>query len=161
MSAKLRIKAKGIEIEWEGELEFLRSEVPDLVASIIQAIGTGTAEENDEAEEAADTNGTSQASTTTFTTAGAAAKLKVKSAPELFKIALAKLQASDSIEPATREQILHEMKKAPRVYNSNMNKNLSQTIDGLLSRNEINEPSHGQYALSHNTYERLIEKLRQ
>ena len=41
MSAKLRIKAKGIEIEWEGEVEFLKSEVPALIASIIEAIGGG------------------------------------------------------------------------------------------------------------------------
>jgi hypothetical protein len=45
VSAKLRIKTKGIEIEWEGEVEFLKAEVPDLIASIIQAIGNGSPEE--------------------------------------------------------------------------------------------------------------------
>jgi hypothetical protein len=53
VSAKLRIKAKGIEIEWEGEVEFLKSEVPALIASIIEAIGGGAPEESEESDEGA------------------------------------------------------------------------------------------------------------
>ncbi|NOJ50373.1 hypothetical protein [Bradyrhizobium archetypum] len=152
MSAKLRIKTKGIEIEWEGEVEFLKSEVPDLIASIIQAIGGAGNDEN--ADEVPTTS-----QTKTFTTASAAAKMQAGSGPELFKIALAKLQISDGIEPASRDKIHDEMKNAARFYNPNMGKNLTQTIEGLLSRGEINEPSSGNYALSHAAYEKFVEKL--
>jgi hypothetical protein len=34
MTAKLRIKAKGIEIEWEGEVDYLKNDLPDLIAAI-------------------------------------------------------------------------------------------------------------------------------
>jgi hypothetical protein len=34
MTAKLRIKAKGIEIEWEGEVDYLKNDLPDLIAAM-------------------------------------------------------------------------------------------------------------------------------
>jgi hypothetical protein len=37
MTAKLRVKAKGIEIEWEGEVEYLKNDLPDLIAAIVTA----------------------------------------------------------------------------------------------------------------------------
>lgn len=112
MSAKLRIKAKGIEIEWEGEVEFLKTEVPDLIASIIQAIGSAAGDPDEQ-----EGNGGDRAQhTAKFTTASAAAKLQPGSGNELFKIALAKLQISDAIEPAPRAQIHNEMKAAPKFY---------------------------------------------
>jgi hypothetical protein len=153
MTAKLRIKAKGIEIEWEGEVEFLKSEVPDLIASIIQAIGMNLEEGTETGEQAA----SERLSSGTFTTGAAAAKLQAKSSAELFKVALAKLQISDGIEPATRDQVLAEMRNAPRVFNENMRKNMTNTIAALLSRGEINEPSSGSYALSHSAYEKFTE----
>ena len=160
MSAKLRIKAKGIEIEWEGEVEFLKTEVPDLIASIIEAIGDGLPEEPEGAGEGT-TNATSGTSPSNrFTTASAAAKLQAKFASELFKAALLKLQMSDGVEPASRAQIHDEMKLAPRVYKPSMRGNLSQTIGSLMDQGEINEPSSGNYVLSDSTYEQLAQRLR-
>jgi hypothetical protein len=57
-------------IEWEGEVEFLKSEVPDLIASIIQAIGINI-EEPPTDEDAQ--NDSERPSAGTFTTAAAAA----------------------------------------------------------------------------------------
>ena len=75
MSAKLRIKAKGIEIEWEGEVEFLKSEVPDLIASIIEAIGPGISEDTEESSEGAP-NVLKTGPSGRFTTASAAASCR-------------------------------------------------------------------------------------
>lgn len=144
MTAKLRIKTKGIEIEWEGEVEFLKSEVPDLIASIIQAIGSGSPEEEEESDEGAANAFNGASASSRFTTASAAAKLQARSAPELFKAALLKLQ-SDGVEPASRAQIHDEMKRAPRVYRPTMRGNLSKTIAGLMDQGEINEPSTGNF----------------
>lgn len=161
MSAKLRIKAKGIEIEWEGDAEFLKSELPDLIASIIEAIGDGSSEELQENSGGESNASGDPSSSIKFTTASAAAKLQVRSGPELFKVALLKLQMSDGVEPAARAQIHSEMKMAHRVYKPSMRTNLSHTITKLLGQGEVNEPSTGKYSLSHSAYEQLAERIRQ
>jgi hypothetical protein len=160
VSAKLRIKAKGIEIEWEGEVEFLKSEVPDLIASIIEAIGSALPEEPEERSEGATNTLNGASASEQFTTASAAAKLQARSATDLFKAALLKLQMSDGIEPASRGQIHDEMKRAPRVYKSSMRGNLSHSIGTLMGQGEINEPSTGNFVLSHSTYEQLAQRLK-
>ncbi|MGJ5006332.1 hypothetical protein ACQR05_01080 [Bradyrhizobium oligotrophicum] len=158
MSAKLRIKAKGIEIEWEGEVEFLKSEVPGLIASIIDAIGAGTEDVPGESGEDP-ASGSNGHNTNKFTTASAAARLKARSAAELFKAALLKLQISDGIEPATRAQIHDEMKLAPRVYKPTMQGNLSKTIASLMDQGEINEPVSGSFVLSDSMHEQLLQRI--
>jgi hypothetical protein len=157
VSAKLRIKTKGIEIEWEGDVEFLKAEVPDLIASIIQAIGAGEGFEDEETGTESDEGA---ASAGTFTTASAAARVQAKTGPELFKVALTKLQ-SDGIEPAKRMQILTEMKSASKFYKPSMLNNLNRTIDTLLSTGEVNEPSKGVYALSHTAQDALLRRISQ
>lgn len=162
MSAKLRIKTKGIEIEWEGEIEFLKSEVPDLIASLLDAIGSGLEQDDEiipDSRAEPTGSGTNGTATHPFTTASAAAKLKVKSGTELFKAALAKLQISEGVEPASRGQILDEMKSAPRFYKPSMRGNLTKMIDSLIEQGEINEPSTGHFVLSHPTYEKIARNL--
>jgi hypothetical protein len=160
VSAKLRIKAKGIEIEWEGEVEFLKSEVPALIASIIEAIGGGAPEESEESDEGAANTFNGAGPPSRFTTASAAAKLQARSATDLFKAALLKLQMSDGVEPASRAQIHDEMKLAPRAYKPSMLGNLSKTIASLMDQGEVNEPSTGNFVLSDSTYEQLAQRLK-
>jgi hypothetical protein len=117
MSAKLRIKAKGIEIEWEGDVEYLKNDLPDIISAIIGALGIVPEDGGTEDAAPAVLNAGK-----TFTTAALAAKLKPKTANDLFKVALAKLQISDQIEPATRAQIHDEMKRAPKFYKPAMQK---------------------------------------
>ncbi|WP_425990944.1 hypothetical protein [Afipia sp. DC4300-2b1] len=154
MTAKLRIKAKGIEIEWEGEVEYLKNDLPDLISAIVDALGVGVSDDEiDEIETLA------VGSDKKFTTAALAAKIQPKSAPELFKVALAKLQLSDKIEPASRAQIHSEMKNAPKFYKPSMRGNLGKTIDGLLGAGEINEPSSGNFALTQSAQELIQTKI--
>lgn len=159
MSGKLRIKTKGIEIEWEGDVEFLKSEVPELIGSIIAAISSALPEELEESGGTAiDLNGGTASSP--FTTAQAASKLKARTANDLFKAALLKLQLSDGIEPASRTKIHDEMKLAPRVYKRAMLGNLTKVIDKLMDQGEINEPAPGNYVLSNSTYEQLAQRIK-
>ena len=156
MTAKLRIKTKGIEIEWEGEVEFLKSEVPDLIASIIQAIGGAPVDSTGD-----DVGSDEPLNNLQFTTAAAAAKVQPKTAAELFKVALAKLQISDGVEPASRAAVLEEMKAAPKFYKPTMSGNLTKTIDALLAAGEINEPSTGNFALSQAQQNQLQTRISQ
>lgn len=154
MTGKLKIKAKGIEIEWEGDVAFLKNDLPDLIASLHDVLSV------DAADEPADGNGKeSDGPTGSFTTAALAAKVQPGSASELLKVALAKLQLSDKIEPATRSQILAEMKKAPKFYKPSMRGNLGQTINTLLTNGAINEPQTGSYALTQAVQEQMQAKI--
>jgi hypothetical protein len=156
MTAKLRIKAKGIEIEWEGEVDYLKNDLPDLIAAIVAALGISPGDDDDaeEGDAAAPLNPEMK-----FTTAALAAKVQPKTSADLFKVALAKLQLSDKIEPAERAQIHNEMKNAPKIYKPSMFKNLSQTIGQLLSAGEINEPATGKFALTPKAQQEVQAKL--
>lgn len=154
MTAKLRIKAKGIEIEWEGDVEYLKNDLPDLIASIVAALGVNTSDSDDEAGETANLG-----ADTKFTTAALAAKVQPKSAAELFKVALAKLQLSDKLEPASRAEVHKEMKNAPKFYKPSMANNLNNTIDALLGAGEINEPSKGNFTLTPKAQDEIQKKI--
>jgi hypothetical protein len=156
MTAKLRIKARGIEIEWEGEVDYLKNDLPDLIAAIVSALGINPSEES---EDEADTSSATLKSGIKTTTAALAAKLKPGTGAELFKLALAKLQLSDDVEPATRAQIHNEMRTASKFYKPNMKNNLNNMIDTLLGQGAINEPNTGSYALTQSTLEELQAKL--
>ena len=155
MTAKLRIKAKGIEIEWEGEVDYLKNDLPDLIAAIVAVLGITPGE--DDIEE--DDDATPINPETKFTTAALAAKVQPATASDLFKVALAKLQLSDKIEPASRAQVHNEMKNAPKFYKQSMRGNLNRTIDGLLSVGDINEPSKGNFALTEKAQQEIQAKL--
>jgi hypothetical protein len=128
------------------------------VDSCYQPIGNGSTQEEEETGDSSSGYNNTNAPNT-FTTASAAARLQARSGPDLFKAALLKLQMSDGVEPATRARILDEMKLAPRVFKPSMRGNLTKIIDGLLDQGEINEPSSGNYVLSHPTYEQLVGNL--
>lgn len=154
MSAKLRIKAKGIEIEWEGEVDYLKNDLPDLIAKIVSALGNIPPDDEDtDGDEGFTGHGT-------FTTAALAAKVQPSNGPELFKVALAKLQISDKVDRATRNQIHTEMKSASKFYKPSMLNNLTKAIDTLLKSGAINEPSKGNFALSHDAQEQYLAKLK-
>jgi hypothetical protein len=156
MTAKLRIKARGIEIEWEGEVDYLKNDLPDLIAAIVAALGINAVDDDDEPGEL---EAVFVKPGKTFTTAALAAKLKPSSGPDLFKVALAKLQLSDKIEPATRVQIHNEMKAAPKYYKQTMRGNLGNTIATLLGQGAINEPSEGTYALTEEAQQEIQTKI--
>jgi hypothetical protein len=75
-----------------------------------------------------------------------ASKTKPDTGSKLFLTALAKLQLSDGIDPASRNQIHDEMKTVSSVYKSNMQGNLTKIIKQLMDNGSINEPATGQFA---------------
>jgi hypothetical protein len=129
---------------------------PDLIAAIVSALGINPGD--DESEDQSDGSATLKSGIKT-TTSALAAKLKPGTGAELFKLALAKLQLSDDVEPATRAQIHNEMKTATKFYKPNMKNNLNNMIDTLLGQGAINEPETGSYALTQATLEELQTKL--
>jgi hypothetical protein len=145
MTAKFRMQVRGVQIEWEGEAAFLKDQLPSIVAKIVEAVSQlpeETTTEND-ASPPAPKNVVGK-----FTTANMASKTKPDTGSKLFLTALAKLQLSDRIDPASRNQIHDEMKTVSSVYKSNMQGNLTKIIKQLMDNGSINEPATGQFALS-------------
>jgi hypothetical protein len=157
MTAKLRIRTKGVEIEWEGEVDFLKSELPSLVGAIIGAIDdVGFTQNTPDLEQSISGNGAPK----TFTTASLSAKIVPKNGVDLLKVSLAKLQLSDGLSEGAYSQILAEMKTAKQFYKQSMQNNLQRTLNGLMSRGEINQPSTDNYTLSHEVLEQFREKAK-
>ena len=153
MTGKFSLKAGNVEIEWEGDLTTLHSELPQLVSTLLQSIADNSPKVNNVAM----VRSAEPRKEKTFTVASIAAKCQPKSSS--VKIALYKLHNSDGLETASRSQVHDEMKLAPKFYKPSMLNNLSNTIDTLLAQGEINEPSSGYYALSHDTHEVIDAKV--
>jgi hypothetical protein len=159
MTAKLRIKAKGIEIEWEGEVEYLKNDLPDLIAAIVAALGIGSSDNDEDDDQQGEPEKVVLGAGKSFTTAALAAKVQPKTGADLFKVALAKIQLSDKIEPAPRAQIHGEMRNAPKFYKPAMRGNLGKIIHALLESSEINEPKSGHFALTQSAQEQVQAKI--
>jgi hypothetical protein len=145
MTAKFRMQVRGVQIEWEGEASFLKDEIPTIVEKVVNAVRQLPDHDASENESA---SAESKKTSRKFTTATMASKTKPESASQLFITALAKLQLSDGLDPASRNRIHDEMKTVSSVYNPNMLGNLTKTIKLLMDNGSINEPATGEYSLS-------------
>jgi hypothetical protein len=154
MVAKFKMQIRGVQIEWEGEAAFLKDEIPSIVEKIVEAVSHLPDESDEEASGSPSGNKVGK-----FTTATMASKTKPDSASQLFLTALAKLQLSDSIDPAPRKQIHSEMKTVSSVYTPNMRGNMTKTIKQLMDNGSINEPDTGKYALSAQKFAEMKAKV--
>ena len=116
MTGRLRIKVGNVEIEWEGEVAFLKAELPQLIATLLETVASSP----NELESDVEVHSSNSRKGSSFTTGSIAAKLRPKSATELFRLALYKLHDSDRMETASRSQIHDEMKQAPKFYRPSM-----------------------------------------
>lgn len=158
MSGKLRIKIKGIEIEWEGEVAFLRDELPGLIERIVEAVREMPEPAAEPASE--DRPEDASASPMQTTTSALAAALRPNSGPELFKVALAKLHLSDGLSTAGRKQILAEMKSVSSVFKPTFDNNFGNIVKGLLGSRDLNEPTKGHYALTQAALAAIAQQAR-
>lgn len=154
MNGKFRLRLGNIEIDWEGDTEFLKSDLPAVLTSIkggLDKLGIAEAIVRDERKPPVRLN--------SGTTSSVAAKLSVSNGPELFLAALAKLQLVDSNAVASRADILKEMQSTKSHYKKSYGSNLSQIIASLMTNGKINEPKTGEYTLTHTEQARIAGVL--
>ena len=158
MDGKFRLRAKGMEIEWEGNVEFLRDELPSIVEAFVASLGAFSDDDLDEpAGEELNPNGSGDR--IQITTAALAGKMHLKTGGELLKAALARLHLVNGHQTANRKEILREMQTAKSLYRPSMSANLSATIANLIKVREVNEPLHRHYALMPSELERFRREL--
>lgn len=155
MESKIKIKMGPIEIEYEGSEAFLKEELPALlsaVSDLYKESGVTEAVVNAESDPVPAVSVASTTEKTTgslqATTGTIAARLGVKSGPELALAAAARLTLSLGIESFSRAQLLEEMKSASAYFKQTYNKNLSGTLTRLLKDGKLFETAKNTYSLS-------------
>jgi hypothetical protein len=156
-SAKIRIRAAGIEIEYEGESSFLKS---DLIAMLQEVTKLVPATSGGESQgKVAPANGKPATGNQSLTTKSIATKLGAKSGSEVAESAVAHLAIIREMSTFKRADINDAMKSAAGIYKVNMTSNLSKIIQTLLSQDTLVETGADTYALTPSAETRLRTSL--
>lgn len=151
MNSKIRIKIGPIEVEYEGSESFLKEELPDLLTTVSDLYTksnlSGVRIPGGAEEPSADAPSLAPPGVQ-GTTGTLAAKLQVKSGPELLLAGAARLTFVSGKETFSRQQIIDEMKSASAYYKKSYLNNLSKYLNSLIKDGKLLEPSQGMYALS-------------
>lgn len=158
MSIKLKIKFGSNELEYEGPEEFLKVGVPETLGKFSEFSTENTSSKGDEVFSEGENNSEEGASSGEEVPNGAehikmatnsiAAKLDVKSGPDLVVAACAHLDLVLGKGTFTRKEILEDMKSARNYFKDGYSKNLTHSLSSLLKDNKLIQRSNDQYALT-------------
>jgi hypothetical protein len=162
MTAKVRIKAGPVELEFETEaglsLDDIKSLLKDVEAlspvASVDSLGAGsatTALGNSE-------GGSKAAGSHKLFVTSIAAKLGAKTGADLAWAAAGQLELTDGKESFTRQELLATMKKAPKYYKAAMSKNLTSIIMSLIPE-KLNQIGTDVYSLTVDAHSALEAAL--
>ena len=146
MATKLRVKLGAIELDYEGEEQFLKDEIGVLLEGIAR-LHKEAGRSLPALDAAGDGPGDDDAKTV-GTTASIAARLDVKDGAALILAACAHLTFVGKKSVIARKTLLDEMQSAAAYYKESYRKNLSSYLRSLMAQNKLNEPTRGNYALT-------------
>lgn len=162
-TSKIKIKLGAIEIDYEGSETFLKEELPQLLAAVsdlytksrsaleqpVPATAVGSMQEGQ----------TGEKPKLEATTGSIAAKLSVKSGPELVMAAATRLTFVLGVTTFPRQKIIDEMKSAAAYYKASYLSNLTASLNNLVKDGKLNEPSQGNYALTATSLKDLEQRI--
>lgn len=167
--SKVKVKVGSMELEYEGDPEFLTSGIETLLEAMKGLASKAPAETAPPPASAAMLQPASsnigaiptlaQGGAVSFSTNTIAAHLDAKSGPELIICALAHLELVQGKSSSTRNEILTEMKGATTYYNGNMSSNMSKNLGNLTKAKRINQIAKDTYALSASERRQLEAKV--
>lgn len=155
MPSKIKIKVGSLEVEYEGEHEYLQGELVSLIERLTKLAPTVPASAPPPRPPAGGGTGDSGFTGTVSTVAS---KLKVNGGPELIQAALLHAAIVESKESLPRKELLEAMQGATAFYKTTYSGNLSKQLRTLTKNGKVNEVSTEVYALAPSTRESL-EKL--
>lgn len=160
MSSKLRIKIGEVEIDYEGSEDFLKEELPQLLATAMELhkASETTQSQNHVDEQSSDTMRGGE-SGIGLTTGGMAAKLRANSAVALLRCAAGHLTLVKNKIRFSRQDLLSEMKSAAGYYKKTYSNNLTKSINTCLKDGTISEVGTNTYTLSAKAKSELEKNL--
>lgn len=161
--SKIRIKVGSIEMEYEGNEDFLQNKLPDLFSVFLDklketdiklSIGEPAKVSAPETKDDKDNSNLGDITTSTI-----AARMGANSGPELALAASAHLTFVRKMDSFTRKEILREMQNASQYYNKSYSGNFSRILDRLLKNKKLSEQVNNKYALTAETRRELESVL--
>lgn len=157
-NSKIRLKVGQIEIDYEGDHDFLKADLLSLLKETVAIAGSSPVPL--EPQTAPATAGAGQPSRPTVGTVNAiSAKLQVTSGVEMIIAAAAKMHFVDSKATFSRQDILDAMRSAPNYYKASYRNNLSRSLKQLQDDQKITEVAADKFALTASTVTSLEASL--
>lgn len=147
---KLRLRQNAQEIEYEGPVKLLDSELFQSIEKLQSILPTSGLADGvspqmpDAFQRDSNSPSLSEPPSTNFF----AEKFEVSSGPELVIAAAAKLMVTDRLNSFTRQQLLTEMKSASLYYRQSYVNNLGSYIKTLVKRKKLNAITDSKFSLS-------------
>jgi hypothetical protein len=164
ISSSVRMKLGPVEFECTASEEFLKLELPVLVAGLAQTYRENFADlKIPDAVLPLNGNGIKMhppANTATLTTNSIAGKLKVKTGAELLQAAAMRLAQMEK-PTFTRTELIERMREASSYFRQTYINNLSKYIGTLVATGKLLESAKDTYALSDSAKTELEAKLAQ
>jgi len=148
-ASKIRIKMGEVEVEFEGTESFLKIELKELLAGVLELHKKADLKSTTLPVSAKETTA-SPSTEVAFsgTTNSVAAKLGSKTGPDLIIAAITRGTLLSDQETCNRNTIIKEMQAGTSYYKKGYLSNLTASLKGLLKDQKIREISTGVYALS-------------
>ena len=156
MTSKLRIKFGRVEVDFEGSEDFIKQDLAGFIAKLKELGVSSGAVESDSVE--GPKSGKMDLDQS-LSTSMICAKLGCDSGSELVIAALAKLCVVDGSDKVTRKELTTEMRKATTYFKENYVKNLSNSLDTLISGQRVNDLGSSIYSLHATEISSLKAKL--
>jgi hypothetical protein len=160
---QIKLTVRDVSIEYDGDEEFFKSSVPDILKKMAEVSGPTIALRPASGASAGNAGGGGESggdipkhSTNTI------AKLTgATTGPDLIMAAVAKLVIIDENPTAKRDDITREMRAATSYYKKTYTNNLSKYLETLTKADQLRLVSEGNYGLPAKARESLEGKLRE
>lgn len=160
--AKIHIKMGDVEVEYEGDEEFLKKDLPQLierVTSLAKATGKTVAPAG--STPSVTRAGISPSDAEEIPTTGLiAAKLNAESGPDLAMAAALRLSMSGTLK-FNRKALVTEMRSAHGIFKDSYASNLTATLKTLMRGGRLHDAGSSSYSLpkeEKDKLQRLVEK---
>ena len=159
MVSKVRIRVGQIEVDFEGDEQFLKDEVPALLDRVLRLHHEAKCHAGVVVEEQLPDSAQGNGTTGIGTTANIAARLGCNSGPDLILAAGARLTLGAGQESLSRQALHEEMKTATAYYKKTYANNLTSYLSNLVKSGRLVESAKDTYALKASTRAEIEAKL--